>query len=123
MAVSKGAAFERKCRQTLEDAGWFAVKVSDSARADIVATRREGDRTRTLVVECKAHNRPVRPTQWNQLAQLAEHIGAVPVIADKLPGIVLPQWWRITGPKSGRRGERQPRAPFDIEAWDERRAA
>ena len=117
--MSKGAAFERRCRQTLEDAGWFAVKVSDSARADIVATRKEGDRARTLLVEAKAHARAVPVGQWNGLCLLAEHIGAVPVIADKVPGVSAPRWWRITGLKSGRRGERQPREPFDIDAWEE----
>lgn len=120
--MSNGAAFERKCRQTLEDAGWFAVKVSDSARADIVATRREGDRARTLLVEAKANARPVPVKQWNDLCQLAEHIGAIPVIADKASGVAAPRWWRITDFKTGRGGA-QPRVPFDIDTWDESRVA
>lgn len=124
-SVSKGANFERLCAQALRECGWNVIRAAGSkGPADLWAARVEGCGTpRLLVVQVKSGVNGVGPAAWNELLLLSESTGAMPVIADKLPRIARPQWWRITGPKSGRRGERQPRAPFDIEAWDERIAA
>jgi Holliday junction resolvase len=116
---SKGAVFERLCRDVLRDAGWFVVKVSDGSDCDLVAVRREGSRSRVLTVEAKSGQQRCRPAQWNRLFMLANEIGADPILADKVPGIAAPRFWLLTGPKSGRLGEPQPRTPFNVDAWNE----
>lgn len=115
----KGANFERLCAHTLRDAGWHVIRAAGSkGHADLWAARTEGtDLTRLLWVQVKAGKNGMGPREWNEFLYAATDAGAVPLLADKLSGIVLPQWWRITAPKTGRLGERQPRAPFDIEAW------
>lgn len=118
---SKGAVFERKCRDVLVDAGWFVVRVSDGADADLVAIRSEGGVCRTLLVECKSGKATAAcgPAQWNRLFDLAERIDATPVLADKVQGKSAPRFWRLTDRKqAGRFGVKQPRVPFNIDAWE-----
>lgn len=120
--MSKGAAFERLCRDVLRDAGWFVVKVSDGSDADLVAIRSEGGVCRTVLVECKSGKAAAAcaPAQWNRLFDLAEHIDATPVLADKVQGVSAPRFWRLIDRKqAGRFGVKQPRVPFDIDAWQE----
>lgn len=122
--MSKGAEFERLCGHVLRDCGWHVIRAAGSkGPADLWAARVEGAHSRLLVVQVKAGRQQMRPVEWNELLLFAQATGAVPVLADKLPGVREPQWWLLTGPKSGRKGERQPRARFDIEAWDESRRA
>lgn len=121
---AKGADFERLCGHTLRAAGWNVIRAAGSkGAADLWAARSEGIVSRLLVIQVKSGRQQMGPAEWNELYLLAEATGATPILADKTAGIKAPQWWRLTGPKSGRRGERQPRTPFDIEAWDERSAA
>lgn len=117
----KGAVFELRVKRELEAAGWLVTKSGGSTgHADLVAVRKEGDRTRVLYVEAKSGSQLLRPEQWNQLCQAAELCGAVPVLADKVPGVAAPRFWRLTGLKTaGRSGSRQPRVPFDIDQWRE----
>ena len=114
---SKGANFERLCRKELEACGWLAIKSSDSSRADLVALRNENGVVRALAVECKSGRKLCGPAQWNDHYSLSMRHGMVPVLADKVPGKAAPRWWRMTGPKSGVPGAKQPRVPFDIEGW------
>ena len=121
--MSKGANFERQCMAELRDAGWEVTRSAGSrGHADLWAMREEAGRTRVLLIQAKSGKQICGPREWNQLVQLAEQVVATPVIADKAPGVKAARWWRITGLKSGR-GERQPRVPLDIHAWDERQAA
>ena len=117
----KGAVFERLCRDVLRDAGWFVVKVSDGSDADLVAIRSEGtvDSSVVLLCEAKSGQQVCRPEQWNRLVDLAWSLGASPILADKVPGIAAPRFWLMTGPKSGKRGEPQPRVLFDIDGGRE----
>ena len=115
--MSKGADFERRCRKELEACGWLAIKSSDSSRADLIALRNESGTVRALAVECKSGRKLCGPAQWNDHYSLSMKYGLVPVLADKVPGVAAPRWWRMTGPKSGVPGAKQPRVPFDIEGW------
>lgn len=116
---AKGAAFERTVKHALTDAGWMVVKSSDSkGAADLVAVRQEAGVARVLFVEAKGGNgQYLSPGQWNTLWESAARYGAIPVLADKVKGVGAPRFWVLTGPKTGRLGVRQPRAPFDIEQW------
>lgn len=113
----KGAAFERLCQRELEACGWLAIKSSDSSRADLIALRNESGTVRALAVEAKSGRNGCPPAQWNQHYEMCRKHGMEPVLADKVPGVAAPRWWRMTGPKSGVPGAKQPRIPFDIEAW------
>lgn len=117
--MSKGAVFERLCRDVLRDAGWFVVKMSDGSDCDLVAIRSEGtaDCSVVVLVEAKSGQQSCRPQQWNRLVSLSWALGATPVLADKVPGIAAPRFWEMTALKSGKRGEPQPRIPFNIDAW------
>jgi len=116
---SKGAVFERTCRDVLRHAGWFVVKMSDGSDCDLVALRPEAGTRRTVVVliEAKSGKQSCRPEQWNRLVSLSWALNATPVLADKVPGVAAPRFWEMTALKSGKRGEPQPRIPFDIDAW------
>lgn len=116
--MSKGAAFERVCRDELHACGWHAIRAAGSkGAADLWAARSEAGRTRLLVVQVKSGVQRMRPAEWNELLLLAEMTGATPVLAVKVPRVRRPQWWRLTAAKSGRLGQREPKALFDIEAW------
>lgn len=52
--MSKGAVFERLCRDVLRHAGWFVVKMSDGSDCDLVALRPEAGTRRTVVVLIEA---------------------------------------------------------------------
>lgn len=115
----KGADFERRCRQDLEDAGWQVVRSAASkGPADLWATRVEQGRLRLLMVQVKANSRPIGVREWNTFCQHCELSLAEPIIADKLPGRPAPIWWKITGLKTPGGGP-QPRVPFDIHGWAE----
>ena len=116
---SKGADFERLCRKELELWGWTVCRSAGShGPADLWAIRKEGRYSRRLLfVQVKSGKQTCSPREWNQLVQAAEKVGAVPVLADKAPRVTAPQWWEITGRKSGRRGEPQPRKPMDPAEW------
>lgn len=119
MSARKGAAFERLCRQQLEDAGWQVVRSAASkGPADLWAVRREDNAVRLIVIQAKAGRQPMGPTEWNRFCEFAEQVLATPVLVDKVPGVSAPRWWRITGLKDGSGGP-QPREPFDIDAWQE----
>lgn len=118
-SAAKGAAFERRCRKDLEEAGWTVVRAAASkGPADLWAVRQENGRSRMLVIQAKAGRQAMGPGEWNRFCQHAELILATPIVVDKAPGVSRPQWWRITGLKDGSGGP-QPRAPFDIDAWQE----
>lgn len=51
------------------------------------------------------------PGEWNDLFDLCEQTGAVPVLAEKLLRKPV-QYFRLTDRKEGRRGRSQPREPF-----------
>lgn len=114
----KGARFENLCRRELEANGWLVTRSAASrGAADLVASRREGSgRPRLIWVQAKSGTARLDPAEWNALFEAATSHGAVPVLADQIPRVAAPRWWRMTGPKSGRR-EPQPRVPFDIEGW------
>lgn len=117
--MSKGADFERLCRKELEACGWTVARSAGShGPADLWAIRKEGRYSRRILfIQVKSGAQSCGPQEWNELVDMAHRVGAVPVLADKKPRVVVPQWWEITARKSGRRGERQPRKPFDIEGW------
>lgn len=99
-----GRAFEHRVRDALTAAGWWVVRAAGSkGEADLVALHRSF----IALVNVKRGG-AVAVDEWNALLQLAERVAASPVVAfmPKRGGGV--EWRRITGPKDGARGKRQP---------------
>ena len=74
-----GATFERRVKKQLEDAGYFVVRSAGSkGQLDLVAF---GD-GRTLFIQCKRAR--LTSGEWAALAALADRLGAIPILADRV---------------------------------------
>ena len=105
-SYSNGMAMERRTKAKLERDGYYVVKSAGSkGAADLVAVK-AGE---ILFIQCKLDSY-VAPEEWNVLWGLCQRTGAVPVVVGRGQKV-----WRITGPKTGLRGQRQPWEPW---AWD-----
>lgn len=91
-SYSKGADFERACRDVLLAAGFAVVRATGShTKIDLVAFRAN----ELLFIQCKT-NGIISPADRRELCRLASLIfDAVPIVAYKIAGIGAPQFRRL----------------------------
>lgn len=109
-AYVTGRNFEYRTRDYLKDREFFVIRspVSKSP-VDLVAVRK-GE---VLFVQCKKGGY-LPKHEWNPLLELAESVGAKPIlatIAKKRGSIVFEE---LLGPKDGS-GKKQPKEIYEIE--------
>lgn len=109
-----GARFERQVQTHLHLNGYYAVRTPGSkGAADVVAIKAG----QVLLVQAKTDGR-CDPEPWNALYDLAEALGAVPLLAARpRPGAV--EYWRLLRRKDG--GGRQPKTLFTVDEAGEAR--
>jgi hypothetical protein len=108
-AYSRGAAFEHRVMAALEARGYTTLRSAGShSPADIVALRRDGN----LLVQAKLDGR-CDPAEWNALRDMALCGAMSPILASVGPKRGQFVYRRLTGPKSGTRGERAPSEVFE----------
>jgi Holliday junction resolvase len=94
-AYADGRRFEYKTRTHLRGEGYEVTRAASSkTKLDLVAMK-PGE---LLFVQCKRDG-DCGPAEWDRLVELAEWVGAVPILAVNGPagrGIV---YWRLVGPK------------------------
>ena len=102
----RGARFELFTRADLIINGYWAQRAPGSkGAADLIAIKPG----QILLVQCKTDG-VLNPAPWNALYDLAEAIGAIPLLAAKpKPGTVW--YWRLERRKDGL-GGRQPKVLF-----------
>lgn len=75
--ATRGIYLERRVAEILSARGWYTIRAAGShGIADVVALRR-GE---SVLVQCKTGG-VIGGTEWNRLHDLAEVLGAVPVVA------------------------------------------
>ena len=112
-AYRRGRTFEHRVRQALEDEGYYVCRSAGSrSPVDLIAIRSAAcHQVVNLFVQCKA-NGQLRPTDWNDLYDLATSYGAWPILAARAArGTVA--FTRLLDLKDGSR-RRQPHEPIDV---------
>jgi Holliday junction resolvase len=102
-----GRAFEYRVRDALREQGYFCLRSPQSkSPLDLIAIRRGC----VLFVQCK-RNGALRPKEWNELLDLAQSVGAVPLMAEisTRRGEIL--YWRLLARKDGTKAT-QPRGAY-----------
>jgi Holliday junction resolvase len=101
-----GRALEYRIRDRLREQGYDVLRTAGShSPVDLVAIKPG----QLLFIQCKRGG-TMPPASWNALYDLAECVGAVPVMAENpRPGTT--RYWRLLGRKDGS-GRRQPMEPF-----------
>lgn len=109
-----GTRFENIVAADLRENGYYAVRAPGSkGAADVVAIKAG----QVLLVQAKTDGR-CDPEPWNALYDLAETLGAVPLLAARpKPGTV--EYWRLERRKYG--GGRQPKTLFTVDEAGEAR--
>jgi Holliday junction resolvase len=89
-----GAAFEHRVADKLRAAGWTVIRAAGShGKADLVAVKPG----RVVFVQCKRRG-TLGTREWNELVELSQVAGAVPVMA-QMPGRRGVAFHRLLGPK------------------------
>lgn len=84
---ARGAAFERKVKEYLEVAGYYAVRAAGShGLTDIIAVhpmtyRKRNKNGKTLFIQCKTGKATMSKKDRNSLYDLATQYGATPLLA------------------------------------------
>lgn len=116
--ASAGAAFERRVRKILEAEGYHVSRSAASLGPYDLDASKPGQR---LFVQAKYTGRgldgipKIDPVEWNALYDLAIHLGAIPIAVCRPAPRRAPVFWRMTGRKSGQRGQRSPLVRFEID--------
>jgi Holliday junction resolvase len=104
-----GRQFEYRVRDDLKSRGYFALRSPASkSPLDVLAVKHGC----VLMVQAKRGG-ALPPKEWNPLFDLASSVGAIPVLAVEPPGNRGVSYFRLSGRKSGNRGERQPMEVFE----------
>jgi len=102
-----GRAVEYRARDQLRKLGYFVLRSPASkSPIDLVAIARGV----VLFIQAKRSG-VLEPGEWNELVELAESVGATPILAGSPTGRGI-EYWRLTDRKDGSK-RRQPREPFD----------
>lgn len=97
----RGRDLEHRVRTHLRNEGYEALRTAGSkSKVDLVAIKPG----QILFVQCKRSG-ALPPAEWNALWDLAQMVGAVPVLAEQLAR--GRKYWRLTGRKD-QPGRRQP---------------
>lgn len=103
-----GRAVEYRVRDDLRKRGWFVMRSPASkSPIDLVAVR-TGD---VLFIQVK-RSMALPPKEWNELLEVAEPAGAIPLLAGSPTGRGL-VYFRLTGLKDGSK-RKQPMEPFEL---------
>lgn len=106
-----GRAFEYRVRDRLRKQGYFVLRSPRSGSpVDLVAIKRGI----ILFVQCKRSG-VLPPKEWNELFDLCESVGAIPILSACPTGKDMSHW-RILKRKDGLRGK-QPMIPVQLE-WE-----
>jgi Holliday junction resolvase len=98
---ARGRDLEHRVRAHLRDEGYEVLRTAGSkSKVDLVAIKPG----QILLVQCKRSG-ALPPAEWNALWDLAQMIGAIPVLAEQLTR--GRKYWRLTGRKD-QPGKRQP---------------
>ncbi|WP_033307385.1 restriction endonuclease [Streptomyces iakyrus] len=98
---ARGRDLEHRVRAHLREEGYEVLRTAGSkSKVDLVAIKPG----QILLVQCKRSG-ALPPAEWNALWDLAQMIGAVPVLAEQLAR--GRKYWRLTGRKD-QPGRRQP---------------
>lgn len=97
----RGRDLEHRVRTHLRNEGYEVLRTAGSkSKVDLVAIKPG----QILFVQCKRSG-ALPPAEWNALWDLAQMVGAVPVLAEQLAR--GRKYWRLTGRKD-QPGRRQP---------------
>jgi Holliday junction resolvase len=99
----RGADFERTVAKRLIADGYWVVRAAGShGKADLVAIKLASLnplRCHVVLVQCKLTGPGgVPPAEWNEIWEVANRIGAIPVVAHK-PARGRIEYLRLVGPK------------------------
>lgn len=109
---ARGRDLEHRVRSHLRDEGYEVLRTAGSkSKVDLVAIKPG----QLLFVQCKRSG-ALPPAEWNALWDLAQLVGAVPVLAEQLKRGRA--YWRLTARKD-QPGRRQPMTPFTLDALTE----
>ncbi|WP_370665372.1 restriction endonuclease [Streptomyces sp. IBSBF 2507] len=98
---ARGRDLEHRVRTHLREEGYEVLRTAGSkSKVDLVAIKTG----QILFVQCKRSG-ALPPAEWNALWDLAQMVGAVPVLAEQLTR--GRKYWRLTGRKD-QPGKRQP---------------
>jgi Holliday junction resolvase len=102
---ARGRDLEHRVRTHLREQGYEVLRTAGSkSKVDLVAIKTG----QLLFVQCKRSG-ALPPAEWNALWDLAQMVGAVPVLAEQL--VRGRRYWRLTARKD-RPGARQPMVEF-----------
>lgn len=102
-----GRSVEYRVRDELKKLGYFVLRSPASKSPIDLAAIARGV---VLFIQAKRSG-ILEPGEWNELVDLAESVGATPILAGSPTGRGI-EYWRLTGRKDGSK-RRQPREPFD----------
>lgn len=91
---SRGADFERTTIHALEAEGYSTIRSAGSKGKIDIAAFKTGE---MLFIQCKI-NGLCSPAERAEVLRLAEMVGAVPLVAYKVPGKAKVLYRRLTGP-------------------------
>jgi len=105
----RGRVFEYRVRDYLKGLGYFVMR-SPASRSpvDLVAIAQG----QILFVQCKLSDQ-LCPAEWNELFDLAESTGAIPVLATRSAPRRLDIWRLMARKETDGSKNRQPREMFD----------
>ncbi|KUF18419.1 restriction endonuclease [Streptomyces silvensis] len=117
---ARGRDLEHRVRNHLREQGYEVLRTAGSkSKVDLVALKSG----QMLFVQCKRSG-ALPPAEWNGLWDLAQMVGAVPVLAEQLAR--GRRYWRLTARKD-QPGKRQPMEELKLDElagvqWPEREA-
>lgn len=81
-AYRRGAGFENRVKDDMEDAGYYVVRSAGSQGvADLVALDMLLPAARPVMVQCKLDTGTMSVDAWNRFLVVADQCGAVPLLA------------------------------------------
>ena len=105
---ARGRDLEHRVRTHLREEGFEVLRTAGSkSKVDLVAIKPG----QILFVQCKRSG-ALPPAEWNALWDLAQMVGAIPVLAEQLTR--GRRYWRLTGRKD-QPGKRQPYTEFTLD--------
>lgn len=107
-AYRRGAAFENRVKDDMEDAGYYVIRSAGSQGvADLVALDMLLPAARPVMVQCKMDTGTMSVDAWNRLFDTAALCGAVPLLGLEDPRPLRGySFMRVTGSRLPRSAAR-----------------